>query len=406
MTPSQKPQYRPKRLVIFFLSKSWGELAFLSIIFTSVIASCDGDIVSSKISTQSGKEAAATFKDFSTKKADNSIKNQDTAVEREISTGTFLEDEAWFLLARNMQVPRDMLSMMSEEDSYERLKNLGVETDENGSLRRRADAASNIEMVNFSSQALPNIDCIAITSIDRHNNQAPYIYQTLTSLFDTLSDDVHVNIMVGNDDDEYVRPESLIKHMSSHRVNHVHIWPTSSMVADYIQKKFEINRRGGWNYGRLLRSYHGDKGLLVLEDDVVWAEGSSGILNSFVNHAVQEKLMALSLYNRSCAGADIEGDVWQPHVSELATMSQNFSFTLLQGMYFSPSTVNALGRFLQLRIHTRAHDFLVGEFAQSHRLRMGMTMPSLVQHIGRKSTGLCEGFHESPCFVPSFLPHT
>lgn len=281
-------------------------------------------------------------------------------------------------------------------DDPECWTNLGLLPTAPGSYQRTSHLDQTFVPVSAQCADLEQIDCVTVLSVERSYVQHQYVYDTLRSVLATFPAQVHINIAVGNAQSEYLCAQRLEAEVGSHHARQLHVWATGPGEAAALNA-FPVHRRATWNYARALRSYQGTRGLLLLEDDIVWSVGG---LERFDWWLSGRRLPIVSLYNRFAPP-------WPPgkgiQVADLVTVNlarARPAFTSTQAMYVDASIARALGDYLLLRMHTMPYDLLINAFIRQHQLWVGHTYPSLVQHVGNVTTGLGE-FHQSRCFVAS-----
>ena len=242
---------------------------------------------------------------------------------------------------------------------------------------------------------MPAVDAVALITIDRNNGEEPYIYSTLRSVFSVFPPETQVNVLVGDANSDFVGPEALRREIGADWAARVHVWPTDARTSAFIHQRFLPQRRGGWNYARALRSYSGERGLVLMEDDVVWAAGAIDDMKRLLGASP----LATTFYNFDCFG---------PEGADISTSSptllhpvrvRDSKFVCTQGMYFTAALANRLGEHVHRRIHERVWDYIMELLFQDQDLTIGFTLPSLVQHTGVKSAGVTPYFHTTPCFA-------
>ena len=255
--------------------------------------------------------------------------------------------------------------------------------------RREVDLLGTVSMVLSQTPELPEVDCIALISIDRRNGETPYVYTTLKSIFSRFPPQVKVNVLVGNEDTEYVSPRALIAEIGAEWAARVHVIPTSAEISDYLRGHLPPNRRGGWNYTRALRSYAGKKGLVLMEDDVVWAQGGLGAFNSWIAAHPVPAFSFYTIYFDRIDALKTQDAATLLSDGKLFFVEQSThrrDFTCLQGMYYSAKITADLGRYTLMRQHHLVYDAVIGWFFTENEVTMGYPFPSMVQHIGTQSS--------------------
>ncbi len=263
---------------------------------------------------------------------------------------------------------------------------------------RQARLDTTFSSVPAECEELSHIDCVTMSTIERRTSDKQYVYDTLRSVFATFPVGVQVNLAVGDDRTEFVSRKRLHAELGPLHAEQVHVWAASPAQTAHL-KDFKVARRAAWNYARAIRSYQGSTGLLLMEDDVQWAAGG---INRFDYWLAGHRLPVISLYNYQGPPFPDDrrftlADLVTTHINE-----PRHIFDCTQAMYIAAPVTRALGDFILLRAHLRPYDLLLDTFCASHRLSIGHTYPSLVQHIGEHTNGLGR-FHQSNCFVPSLM---
>ena len=317
------------------------------------------------------------------------------------------EDLEFFREVTAIHVGQEVSPIRPEDDDERLWTSLGFVPVSASTYRREADLTGELaDLVPTNSSQLSEIDSIAIVSVDRSDDGEPYLYRTLRSLFAAFPPDVQVNVLVGNADARYVAFDRLADAVGADNARRVHAWPTSEATANFLRDHLEPSRRGGWNTVRSLRSYRGSKGLLLMEDDIIWAEQAIIPFNDAIK---ARPVAAFSLYNNRCQALST---VISPEVGEvLAHASPDtsplivaevdtrvYGFDCMQAVYYAATLPGPLGRYTHRRMHTMSHDCSVGRFFTENEAVIGYPFPSLVQHIGTKSAYHTWAFHYSPCF--------
>ncbi len=316
------------------------------------------------------------------------------------------QDARWF--SELQAVPLGGRTPAHEEEAEEApaqmWRDMGFLPEGGGAYRRAADLIDPLPtLVPTELPELAHIDCLATISIDRHNGAEPYLYQTLRSLFAAFPAGVHINVLVSNTDVDYVSSQRLADAVGGQHVGHIHVHPTGAQTAAYLHNELPAYRRGGWNYARALRSYSGDKGLVLMEDDVLWTRGGPEKFDAWLQ---QQMLPSASLFNDHCAHLSGESDYQNADFRINTVLGHQHYFVNLQGMYYDHAIANSLGRYLQLRMHRQIYDHVIGWFFSDHKVAIGYAFPSITQHIGGLSAAKGQGhdwsFHQSSCFRDSF----
>ena len=160
-------------------------------------------------------------------------------------------------------------------------------------------------------------------------------------------------------------------------------------------KNNSLRQRATWNYYRCLtQCTGGERGTLILEDDVRFACGWRSRLDKTL--AVLESRFGsrfvLTIY-------DPYG--WQPKGSYLHAEYPRERFTGTQGVYYPAKMRQGFAQYLKVKgvIGNKNHyDFLLRDHLIQEDIPLFATSPSLIQHMGRNTTGLGV-WHEAPGFV-------
>lgn len=307
--------------------------------------------------------------------------------------------EAWYDEVETVQV-REALAPDDAFASARRMRAAGF-VYEDGRWERRADLTASPAAVRLPQGAMRHVDAVSVLSIDRHNGALPYLYATLRSVFAELPADAAINVFVGNDDLDYVAPETLDAMVfagASERVNVVEGAPRD--VAFMRGAGFTVWERSSWNYARMLRAYTGSGYHVTLEDDVLLSRGSLRVLDALL---ATSQPHVLSLYNRRCTSvpnfepARREG----PQLASARRDQVKGRFWGTQGVAFRAEEGLAAGRYLQAYLGEQPFDLLLDRFMRERQRELGYAYPSMVQHMGVQTTGL--GYHhQSDCFVEAY----
>lgn len=159
-------------------------------------------------------------------------------------------------------------------------------------------------------------------------------------------------------------------------------------------KNSNVFHRASWNYYRCLtRCDEGTRGTLIVEDDVQFARGWRVRLDC--------TLMALE----EQYGADFVLAVYAPWTfplhGQLYAEYPRARFFGTQAVYYTAKTRDGFAKYLKahgLAANENGYDYLLRDYLLKADLLLLATTPSLVQHIGKKTTGL-GAWHFSPNFV-------
>lgn len=228
-----------------------------------------------------------------------------------------------------------------------------------------------------------NID-ISIMTISRPEN---YLRDTLNSLNLENSKDgfISVNLVVGSTQLEYLE-EWRDKHT---------IVDFKEEEWDYIKEK-DIRHRLSWNYQRCLSlNIKNNQGVLIFEDDVKFARGWKKRLEKTLNaievshgdNYVLALYAAYSFFKYRTGG-----------------LFENYNipgFYGLQGMYYPERHRKGWSEYLMdfgVRSYHTPADLLLKEYLSKNSVSLLATTPSLVQHMGRNTTGV-GSWHQAPAFM-------
>ena len=307
-----------------------------------------------------------------------------------------LEASELFDLLRSRSAEGDAIPASTIDASLETMKNMGFQKEGDDYIRRAHLDATVPSLVMTHSRTMPSIDCIVMISIFRTKEKENYIFSTLENMFRVFPEDSHFNILVGDDRASYLDRDRLENIFGKANSARLHVWATSPEDASFLAANLDIKRRAGWNYARAMRSYAGHRGLLLLEDDIMWCKNAVEHINQWT---AQDHPAVLSLYTRKNylrLSKPILGHLVAMHMG-----NQTPRFEGTQALYMSSKVSHHLGDFMQIRLHETAYDWNVDAFLRKYDILMGYAFPSLVQHTGLKSSGLgC--YHESDCFSSEY----
>ena len=234
---------------------------------------------------------------------------------------------------------------------------------------------------------------IVISTVAR---QPEYVHTTLASLF--ASDPLMhrlcgVGLVVGGDDVSYLGPYG-------HHAG-IDVYPLSHCDASLI-RNWPTHRRFCHNYLRCLTLATGEaKGLCVCEDDVVFRDGFVSKLIRTVGEMEDED--GIAKYILACYVPYRLAD--DPSLRRGRYYASYFAPTFYgtQCVYYPATVLDDVAECMcrdGVENYKHPGDFIVRDYAHSINALYG-TVASLVQHIGRVSTGLGR-FHSSPTFADPF----
>lgn len=160
-------------------------------------------------------------------------------------------------------------------------------------------------------------------------------------------------------------------------------------------KDNNLRQRATWNYHRCLtQCTGGERGTLLLEDDVQFARGWRERLDKTI--VVLESRFGLrfvlTIY-------DPYG--WQPKEHCLYADYPHEHFTGTQGLYYPAKMRQGFAQYLKVKgvIRNKNHyDYLLRDYLIQEDIPLLAASPSLIQHMGRKTTGLGT-WHDAPGFL-------
>jgi hypothetical protein len=215
-----------------------------------------------------------------------------------------------------------------------------------------------------------------------------YLHATLESLSSEygISEDQPVFLVVGS-------PNTT--HLDYHRSQPgIKIVEIGSATWAWI-KNNSLQHRATWNYHRCLtQGVGGERGSLILEDDVRFARGWRRRLDETI--AVLE----------SRYGADFVLTIYDPwnctrQENELYAEYPREKFTGTQGVYYPAKRRQGYAVYLKRHgmIGNENHyDYLLRDYLIKEDVPLFAAAPSLIQHMGRNTTGLGV-WHQAPGFM-------
>ena len=238
---------------------------------------------------------------------------------------------------------------------------------------------------------------VVVCTIWREGN---YLEETLNSLSleHPLNADCPVSLVLGSPLSAYV------DHYRQSGISIVDMGPSTWSWIENLA----LRHRATWNYYRCLtQPAGGSGGTLVIEDDIRFARGWLSRLTATLA-ALDEAAagdFALSLY---CPAdfpleAYLRGQLYAEYPLE--------RFYGTQAVYYTAKTRRGFGAFLKKHgvvANQAPYDILLRYYLYEAGLPLFATAPSLVQHMGKQSTGL-GGWYEAPSFMEDVtgpLPET
>jgi hypothetical protein len=159
-------------------------------------------------------------------------------------------------------------------------------------------------------------------------------------------------------------------------------------VFDKDFEKYTTRKKATLNYINSLKLASSTKeDCVILEDDVLICNNFKENLDK-IKKQIKEDKYILAIYFP-----------YQTNIRELKPIDYKIDdFYGLQGMYYTNNITKLFADFLSKRIGIHPHDFLLKDFCKENNIKLYGTTLSLVQHIGKVSTGL--GHHHT---VGNFL---
>ena len=315
--------------------------------------------------------------------------------------GKLLVSENLLADAGSLAVGSRYLAPSEDEAHAESLRALGFSHQGEQMWRRDANMLATETLVPSLMPELPEIDAVAVISTFRPQVREQYIYETLTQLFRALPAEAQVNVLVGNSDTDYVAPAVLSEKLGDAHAARIHVIFTPTDVDQYFKAhRSKVSVKATWNYARALRSYRGDKHLLLFEDDIVLADHALMAIRPLL---LQKRTGIFSLYNDRCSSVEAW---WQPEGSKLSVGTQVMrenggDFPSTQAIVYAASLANDLGDYLTLRAGREPYDYMTGRYLVQFNYEIGYVDPSVVQHVGYATTGLSAGHPpRTSCFLP------
>lgn len=226
----------------------------------------------------------------------------------------------------------------------------------------------------------------AIMTVKR---EPEYIHGTLAS----MNIEEPVKLVVGSLDTSFLEP---------YRSDERKIIIEADAAQWGVIKDKSLAQRIGWNYWRALTLCgEGADGLALFEDDVYFAKGWQPYLK-LVTEGLISRLsdnFILALY---CPYKKIKWAL--EHKYQVIEYPGGFFGT--QGMYYTSRTRRECAEYLRVNAverHGETFDVLVGKFAHERGVKLLAIVPSLVQHMGSKTTGIAAIQHQSPAFVMEII---
>lgn len=226
---------------------------------------------------------------------------------------------------------------------------------------------------------------LVVTTVSRPESYLDSTLQSLSCEY-PFHPQQAVNLMVGSPETAYVT-----RYRTQPGITITEMGPTTWAWI----KNNSLQHRATWNYHRcLMQSTGGERGSLILEDDVRFACGWRARLEVTIA-GLEEKFgmrFVLAVYN---------GYGWQPQENRLYAIYPREQFTGTQGVYYPAPMRQEFAKYLKVKgvIGNKNHyDYLLRDFLIQEDIPLFATVPSLIQHMGRNTTGLGV-WHEAPGFL-------
>lgn len=229
---------------------------------------------------------------------------------------------------------------------------------------------------------------VVISTVGREED---YLGETLNSLSvdQSISEDNPVCLVAGS---------PVTTHLDRYRTESgISIIEMGPSTWSWI-KDSSVLKRSAWNcYRCLTQPKAGIRGTLALEDDIHFARGWRARFSATLTELERHH------------GLDFVLAVYSPWLS--ATEEHNYGklsveyppekFLGLQGIYYTSRTRQGFAKYLKIHglvVLEKAHDLLLGDYLAREGIPLFATSPSLVQHIGKKSS-LESQWHDSQLFM-------
>lgn len=226
---------------------------------------------------------------------------------------------------------------------------------------------------------------LVITTVWREEN---YLKNTLRSLSREYPFDQQqsVTLMVGSPETAFLTP-----FYSQPGITIVEMGPNAWAWI----KNNNLQHRATWNYHRcLMQSAIEKRGTLILEDDIRFACGWRTRLDKTIA-ALEDRFgsrFVLTVY-------DAYG--WQPKENGFYAEYPREQFTGTQAVYYPAPLRQEFAKYLKVRgvIGNKGpYDYLLRDFLIQEDIPLFAAVPSLIQHMGRNTTGLGV-WHQAPNFL-------
>ena len=217
---------------------------------------------------------------------------------------------------------------------------------------------------------------IVVMTVARVGN---YLPRTLES----LGPDTPSTLMVGSTESGYLAP---FRGDPGRSV----VVPSEEEYAPW--SRIGLHHRASWNYWRCLEHGKAWRRLLVIEDDVVFARGWEDYLGRVIGEVeVRVRDYVLSLYSPY--------PVTNPGRRTFATVARGV-FYGTQGVLFAGGAAAGFADYLRrhgVESFKTNYDLNLKAYTEVSGTPLFTTDPSLIQHIGERTTGIGH-YHTSPSF--------
>jgi hypothetical protein len=249
-----------------------------------------------------------------------------------------------------------------------------------------------------SSAATCNAACkfannmtIAVPTVYRREN---YLATTLANLFAALDFAVEnanatfskINLVLGSRNTNNVK---YYRHLSDiYKLNMASAQSYRAIAANPIRV------RHSWNYLRALETLEsGKQGILILEDDVITRQDMFIRLYSTLHEIQNTTRLGAVVINCYVRHRSVEWNEGPRGV----TFYRSLMFDSSQCLFFTPKAVSIYKKALQIHVNkkeNRPHEALLQGLDRANRLFIFNMRDPLVQHIGKRGTGLGHRFHK------------
>lgn len=283
---------------------------------------------------------------------------------------------------------------------HERLASQGFWRVARDTWQRIIDLHVREPVIGCDVPGLPGIGCVVVPSVARP--MAPgvehYIYGTLRSLLASMPTGTAINVMVGTSDASFVSKSALVRALGVARSEQVHVFAASAAIEQYLRRHAPLRARTTWNHARALASYTGSGKVLFVEDDVLWSRRASEFV---MGASWMTSPSIISLYHAPPYNGFCFAHAFCQKETVLTIRADLYEglFSCCQALLYEADFAREVACMLRLRMNGVPTDTNMANYFWHRKTTLGFARPSLVQHIGRQSSGL-SAFHEAVCFVP------